>query len=344
MMQDQEKVWSLTKISAELGVSICTVSAVLNGRARALHIKPATIDRIQSFCNGIGYQPNIHTRRMRSRIVNNILFYFSTLADIKASFSDSNLFNVQRGILHAAKAAHVTVSVRSGDVKEAAEGIFRSFRSREIDGMIHYGVEIPPEWIEVFRQEKRHVVGISVKGSQAVPAVNINNREISRRMVIEYLLKRGRRTFLYLGGKLDSFPGNERYAGFREALAEYGIAFPEKRFILCNFDDKEAYAAMENFLASGESLPDAVVCANDLMAVGAVHSLLQHGIKVPGQIAVCGGDGIEIGRHMTPRIAGFDYQAISMGIAAFDMLWHEVNGESVENKILETRLLEGDSV
>lgn len=343
-MQVSEKIWSLTKISAELGVAPCTVSLVLNGRANELHIKKTTIEKIQRFCNRIGYQPNIHTHRMQSRIVHNILFYSTTLTAMDGQFADSNLFNILGGILHAAEAEQVTVSVRSGDVEKATDGIFRSFRSREIDGMIHYGMEIPPEWMEVFQRENRHVVGISVKGSENVASVNINNREISRRMVIEYLLKRGRKTFLYLGGTVPSFPGKERYAGFREALAEFGIDFPDSGFIRCNFQESEAFAAIEKLLESGQPLPDAVVCANDPMAIGAVQALSKHGISVPGQVAVCGGDGIQIGRYMSPRIAGFGYQARAMGATAFDILWRKINGEKVKDKIIETDLLEGDSV
>ena len=342
-MQSTEK-WNLTKISAELGVAPCTVSLVLNGRGSALHIKPETIDRIQRFCNGIGYQPNIHTHRMQSRIVHNILFYSATLASTDGRFADSNLFNILSGILQAAEAAQVTVSVRSGEVKHAADGIFRSFRSREIDGMIHYGMEIPPEWMEVFQRENRHVVGISVKGSENVVSVNINNREISRRMVTEYLLKRGRKTFLYLGGTLLSFPGNERYAGFREALAEFGIDFPDSNFIRCNFRESEAHTVIEKLLESGQTLPEAIVCANDPMAIGVIQALTKHGIRIPDQVAVCGGDGIQIGRYMSPRIAGFGYQARAMGTTAFDLLWRKINGENVKDEIIQTDLLDGESV
>ena len=343
-MHDREKNWSLTEISTELGVSPCTVSLVLNGRAKALRIKPETIERVRSFCAGIGYQPNIHTHRMQSRIVHNILFYSTTLTRMEGSIADSNLYSIQAGILLAAEAAQVTVSVRSGNLKNAADGIFSSFRSREIDGMIHYGMEIPQEWLDIFEKENRHVVGISVKGSRNVTSVNINNREISRRMVIEYLLKRGRKTFLYLGGTRPSFPGNERYAGFREALTEFGIGFPDSNFIRCNFRESEAYAAVEKMLESGQTLPDAIVCANDPMAIGVIQALTKHGVKVPEQVAVCGGDGIQIGRYMSPRIAGFGYQARAMGTTAFDLLWRKINGETVEDKIIETDLLEGESV
>ena len=183
------KNWSLAEISAELGVSPCTVSLVLNGRAKALRIKQETIERVRNFCAEIGYQPNIHTHRMQSRIVHNILFYSTTLTRMEGRMADSNLFHIMSGILHSAEAVKVTVSLRSGSVEDSEEGIFRSFRSREIDGMIHYGMEIPPQWMEVFQQENRHVVGICVKGNENVASVNINNREISRRMVIEYLLK-----------------------------------------------------------------------------------------------------------------------------------------------------------
>ena len=75
-----------------------------------------------------------------------------------------------------------------------------------------------------------------------------------------------------------------------------------------------------------------------------VEAFIDHGIKVPEQVAVCGGDGIQIARYMTPRIAGFGYQAQAMGAAAFDLLWRKINGETVEDKIIETDLLAGESV
>ena len=332
---------SLADIAKTLGVSSCTVSVVLNNRDKEARINSKTAEKIRAYCRSIGYQPNIHTRRMQSKIVRNVMFYTSSYSG--TAHIDNIVAGILGGILDRAFAQQVTITMRCGNVAAADEVIFNSFRSREIDGLILYGTEVPDEWKKVFRDESRNVVGINMRGCDCIQTVNIDNRGLSRKMTEEYLIKRGRKKFIYLGGTPLSKPGNDRFAGFCDALRNAGIAFPEENHFVCHFSPEEAEEAVERYFASGRPRPDAIVCANDLMAAQVVTLLKKKGISIPQEIAVTGGDGVDVVRFLSPALTGFDCQPILLGKTAFDMLWDKVNGKEVSDIINPGILTPGES-
>lgn len=336
-----EKRVSLADIARTLGVSSCTVSVVLNNRDKESRINAKTAAKIREYCRSIGYQPNIHTRRMQSKIVRNVMFYTSSYSGV--AHIDNIIAGILGGILDRASEEKVTITMRCGNVSSAEEVIFNSFRSREIDGLILYGTELPEEWKRVFRDESRKVVGINMRGCDCVHTVNVNNREIYRTITEEYLIKRGRKKFIFLSGTKASQPGNDRYAGFLDALDGAGIPFPQNNFFQCNFDVELAVNAVEEYIAKNSSLPDAVVCANDMMAAEVIELLKQKNINVPGEVSVTGGDGIEAVHFLSPKLTGFSCQPILMGKTAFDLLWAKVNGRSVSDVVLPGVLVAGES-
>lgn len=85
-------------------------------------------------------------------------------------------------------------------------------------------------------------------------------------------------------------------------MAEHGLTLEPKDIMYGEFWDAPTYAAMEEFFASGEALPDAFVCANDTMAMAVCLKLNERGIKVPDDVIVTGFDGIEIEKYHSPRL------------------------------------------
>ena len=333
--------FSLADIAKTLGVSSCTVSVVLNNRDKEARINSKTAEKIRAYCRSIGYQPNIHTRRMQSKIVRNVMFYTSSYSG--TAHIDNIIAGILGGVLDRASSQQVTITMRCGNIATADEVIFNSFRSREIDGLILYGTEVPGAWREVFREESRNVVGINMSGCDCIQTVNIDNFGLSRMMTEEYLVRRGRKNFIYLGGTPLSKPGNDRFAGFRDALGKAGIEFPEENYFVCHFSPDEAQETVEKYLASGRPRPDAIVCANDLMAAQVIMLLKKKGIAVPQEIAVTGGDGADVVRFLSPALTGFSCNPILLGKTAFDMLWDKVNGKNVSDIISPGVLIPGES-
>lgn len=336
------KRYSLADIARELQVSVSLVSLVLNNRHREQRISSQTAERILTYCREIGYQPNIHTKRMRSRIVRNVMFYANVSVD-NTEF-DHVLFRVLNGVIAEADQHKVSVTVYSGSLEHAEKRLLGSLRSSEVDGVICYGNEFPNYLQDIIINERRQVVAVSSSGGRGIHTVNLNDREIAREMVQKLLIPKGRKRYLYLGGTAVSFPGQERYAGFREALKENGIPFSDDQYFECRFRGHIASEKIEELLASGTPLPDAIVCANDRMAIGVIKTLQKHHIDVPGTVSVCGGDGIDAGLFMTPQLTSFKYTGFELGKAAFRLLWNKVNGGNAENEVIAAELQPGESV
>ena len=336
---------TLAQIAKNVGVCKATVSFVLNGKAKQHHISAATTRAVEDYCRSIGYRPNIHAVRMCSKIVGNIMFLLNTGDQYSRtnSFSDYNVAQITGGIAHEARKAGCALSVRVFEPDMDTEIIFDSFRSREIDGMIYYGTTLPNQWIRVFRQEQCKVIGIGIRPQQGISTININNREISASLT-EKLIGDGRRSFLYFAGSNDSYPGPERYAGFRDALNSHQIPWLEENCFAGNFDEQTASQMMEEYLAGNQPLPDAVVCANDTMAIGVIRVLRKHGIDVPGQVAVTGGDNIMLAEYLSPSLTTFDNLAEAMGAEAFHLLSRQINGKSdIQNLILQSKIVRRES-
>lgn len=336
---------TLAQIAKDVGVSKATVSFVLSGKAKQHHISPETTRAVEEYCRAANYRPNIHAVRMSSKIVGNVMFLLNTGDRYSRtnSFSDYNVAQITGGIAHEARKAGCALSVRVLEPGMDEDVIFDSFRSREIDGMIYYGTTLPNKWIRVFKQEQCKVIGIGIRPQQGISTININNRETAGTLV-KALIEDGRRRFLYFAGSRDSYPGEERYAGFRDTLDSHRISWSEDHCFEGNFDEQTASRIMEEYIAGKQPLPDAVVCANDSMAIGVIRALRDHGISIPGQVAVTGGDDIMVSNYITPSLTTFDNLAEAMGAEAFRLLSRQINGESdMQDLVLQSRIVRRES-
>ena len=333
-------------VAQHLGVSRSTVSLVLNGREREARISTETAERIRNYCREVGYLPNIHSRRMQSKIVRNIMVCVASSIcspDTDNVFSDGIFYNILGGVTTAAAKQQVTttICITNFNRPETRETVFNRFRSREIDGMIFYGMDIPESWTQDIIDEKFNIVGINSNPAAGIHNVDADNYGGTRSMVTEFLLKRGCKSFLFFGGTALSLVSRERYRGFVDALGAYGIYFSEKDYIKADFMEDTAQKLAQEYIDSGAVLPDAIVCANDRMAIGVVKTLLANGVKIPDDVAVCGSEGIELARYTVPPIATFDQHSKEMGKCAFELLWDKINGKEVENIVVDVNLVPG---
>lgn len=105
-----------------------------------------------------------------------------------------------------------------------------------------------------------------------------------------------------LAGERNNSFSDERINIYKEVLAECNIPFEEERLAYGDFWERPARQAMQHFLDSELPLPDAVICANDTMAITACATLAERGYKVPEDVIVTGFDGIQSGQYNSPSI------------------------------------------
>lgn len=159
----------------------------------------------------------------------------------------------------------------------------------------------------------------------------------------------GCRKINMIAGVRDNEFSDDRIRAYKEVLAEYDIPFEDKRLAYGEFWDRPARDAMEAFLQD-EELPEAVICANDAMAIAACDVIKEHGLKVPEDIIVTGFDGILSAKANTPAISTVEPDNASELEYIFELLSNKRQlkkmlgkGELSETKHVEFKVSPGRS-
>lgn len=148
-------------------------------------------------------------------------------------------------------------------------------------------------------------------------------REIVKHMV-EY---HGYRTINYMGGMPDNSFSEERLNIFKEVLAENNIPYDPKRSYYGWFWEKPTREAMDKMFRDWDTMPEAIICANDSMALTVIKYLREKGYKVPEDVAVSGFDAIDLEQYSKPRLTTGVYNPEAMIQKVFEMIeegnWNE---------------------
>lgn len=332
--------YSLEKISKKFGISKSAVSLIINGKAAENRISPELEAKVKAFCEEVNYRPNIHARRMRSKVVHNIglLINEDMLADRENPFSDQIISEITGGVVLAAAKNDFRVTIQLYDSSMSEEKIFEWLRNKEIDGLIYYGYSFDHEWMKSFLAEKRCVVGIGIMPADGVSTVNINNREIMKELT-DILVNRGRRKFIYMSG-IQGYVTEQRLMGMMDSLSEHSIAFDEGSVIQADFSEDAAYKAILEIPVDF----DAVVCANDDMAIGVLRALRERGYALTNKISVVGADSIKAGEYITPQLSTIDNRSTELGMTAFLELLHLINGGNSRAVELKSKIILRNSI
>lgn len=328
--------YSLSKIANELGLSKATVSLILSGKARQARISEELEQNVKEFCRKVNYVPNIHAQRINQRYVKTIGLLIDRRVKIDSDnpFSDPNISGITGGIVLAAEAVDFRVSIQLYKPEMDENKVFNWLRNHEIDGLIYYGLNIPNEWRKIFIEEERHIVGICIEPDNKIASVNINNFEITQKLT-RYLIEQGRKNFLYVAGIQGSYVAEERQKGFMSALKEYNLGFQRDNLIVADYSETIAEEKILNIAPQ----VDAIVCANDDMAIGVLKALKKMNIDVPEKIAVAGADNIIVGGYFSPSLTTFDNKPRELGEAAFNCLLKMIKGGKPENTIIPSELI-----
>jgi len=157
--------------------------------------------------------------------------------------------------------------------------------------------------------------------------VSIDNYSVMKELVEHIIREHGARTFNFISGPESNPEAQARYKAFRDALEENGIEFDGKRLFKGFFRSYDGIRAIEDFLQTGMSLPDAFICANDSMALTAMNKLQVNGYKVPDDVIVTGFDNSFNARNAYPSLTTVKRPLFESGFQACEMLLGLMNGE-----------------
>lgn len=263
-------------IAKAAGVSPSTVSNVLNGKKNA---GEETRKKILALAEEMHYIPNEAGKILKTRENKTILFVFS-------DFDRNFYLNVLKGIndyLRDKEYDFLICTQRSCE---------KYMRNNMSSGCIILDASMNDDFIYRYANEHYPIVVLDrILDSPYIKSVVVDNYYAMCDMVQD-IIDRGYRKFAFIGGIEKTTDTMERYQGFYDTLKKNNIHFPQKNYFVGDYREKSGYTAAK-ILALTDVLPDALICANDDMAIGAIKAFREENIRVPDDIAVTGFDDNE---------------------------------------------------
>lgn len=306
-------------VALRAGVSPRTVSNVVNGFT---HVAEETRERVQAALDELGYRVNPVARNLR-RGKSGLLALVLPL--------DVPYFTELAGHIADEAARHsfaLVLDKTDGNVDRERELIAPAERALMFDGMIFNPLQI--DAAELARiADSTPVVLLGERRVQGQFDHVLIDDVAAARAATEHLIEIGRRRIAVIGHQDgDEFQtAQHRTEGYLQALAAAGIE-PDPRLMVSTprFYRQFGAEAMQGLLDLPEH-PDAVFCYNDLLALGAVRTLLTRGARVPEDVAVVGFDDIEDGRYSTPTLTTIAQDKEQIARQAVDLLVRRLGGD-----------------
>jgi LacI family transcriptional regulator len=314
-------VWApaatIREVAASAGVSIKTVSRVLNHEPR---VRQGTRERVAAAAASLGYTPHPSARNLSSAVENTVGLVFA--AGPGACDGRQYTMNVQLGALAACQRLDIGLLLLPYDAADAqaAASLVARLRSRRVGGVVVLSpLDSLPGLLPRLQAEGLLYSGINANQLDGLaPSVAVDDRAAACRMV-QALIERGHRRIGFVRGSASTRTAEERLAGYHDALRDGGLRADPRRVFQGDFSFESGRRAGAALLALRPKL-SAVFAANDEMALGVLHAAHALGRRVPQQLAVAGFDDIDSARFAWPPLATVRQPLREMAEAAVEQL------------------------
>ena len=316
---------TIRDVARASGFSVATVSRVLNGSGP---VKDETRRRVREVATSLRFSPNVAARSLSTSRTHTIGVL---LPDLHGEFFSE----VIRGIDETAQAQgyHVLVSSSHNAPSEISAALTTMLG--RVDGVVIMSPVIDGRTLAAELPPSLPLVLLNCAGGQDdVDALDIDNHGGAFTMT-RHLLALGRERIAFVGGPRGNADADARRRGYRDALREAGIEPNEAWEIDGDFGEGAGIAAVEQLLALTPR-PDALFAANDVMAIAAMSTLREAGVRVPEDVAVTGFDDIPIARYFHPTLTTVRVDIAGLGARAVRTLIHAVGHRNEHARVRET--------
>ncbi|MFI5770292.1 LacI family DNA-binding transcriptional regulator [Streptomyces sp. NPDC051658] len=320
---------SIKDVAAQAGVSVATVSRVLNSHPS---VSPDARTRVLAAVDALGYRPNAVARSLRTDQTR-------TLGLVISDVLNPYFTELARFVEEEARALGYSVIIGNADERpELQDHHVRTLLDRRIDGLLVSPADgDSPLMADVARDGTPMVFVDRWMPGVDVPVVRADGRRAIRDLVA-HLHALGRRRLAIIAGPAATTTGNERVEAFREALCAYELTLPDVYIGQGDFQADSGRRVTARFLALPEP-PEVVFAADNLMALGALDAIRAAGLRVPQDIGLAAFDDIPWFVHTDPPITAIAQPTGDLGRAAVRALVDIVEGRSPQSVTLPARLV-----
>ncbi len=316
---------SIRDVARRAGVSLGTVSNVLN---RPDQVGPASREKVLTAIAELGFVRNESARQLRAGTSR-------TLGLVVLDIANPFFTDVARGVEDVANAAGLSVILCNSDDRPAKEATYLDLLAEQrVQGvLITPTADLSPR-LDVLRRRGTPVVLVDRRATAPGQCSVAVDDVLGGRLAADHLMERGHRRLAFVGGSSRLPQIEERYAGVvtavREQLGGEDALTVFSPASLTVATGREAAAQIIGMPAAQR--PTAVICANDLLALGVLQEMTRHGVRVPEECAIVGYDDIDVAAAAAVPLTSVRKPRRELGRRAAEMLLDEAREDHVHEQ------------
>jgi len=331
---------TIKDVAKSAGVTIGTVSRVLNNRP---WVSEDCRKRVLSAIKELHYKPQAHARRLRqkhSHICGVIaphhtsIFHSPFFTEIMEGLEAVAAENQYRLLLHPlTETARAQISYRALLGDGSVDGMF-VLNAWSTDVSVRDLAEANVPFV---------LINGKITGHEDLPYVGFDNSG-GVKIAIDHLVQLGHERIGIINGRMTTTNALERFHSFQENLSEHQLNYSEEWVAEGDFEEEGGYLAARKILKAVRR-PSAILCASDLMAMGAIRALKEDGLSVPEKISVVGFDNMEEAAYHEPALTTVAFSPYEMGKLDAQKIFRIIAGAKLEFRAttLQAKLIERKS-
>jgi LacI family transcriptional regulator len=322
----------LKDIAVAAGVSVMTVSKALRDKP---DLAVATKERIRKLAEQMGYVPDVSAQTLRNRTTR----LFGLV--ISASTNPVNARICMAIEEQAFELGYEVILAHTLNRPDREETVLRHMIARRVDGIFVSPVYRLDARAAIYEELERRQVPVVLLGHRApfcdqFPAVETDDISASE-AATKHLLELGHRRIAFFAGTMVSPAAQERLEGYRRAHRDAGIPRDDKLVFNAGSTIEEGEAAALQFLQEQPGAT-AIQCVNDLVAIGAGNTLMNQGLRIPGDVSLVGFGNVLTSEYFRVPLTTIRQPKLRLGSVAMDLMQRRLRGEPVGSHRLSAEL------
>lgn len=316
---------TIKDVAKEAGVSIATVSKVINHKPS---ISEETCKRVLHVMKELNYLPNAQASNFARKCSENIIFL--SVAGVHTAFHDPHMFEILCGaqtVIYRKKynCSFLCAGDKEGAFLQTQEVIGR----RTADGILVHGSATSRPLIDLLEKTGfPHVVIGRPPFSNTACWIDINNH-VSGNMATKYLNTCGYTRIAFIGGPKSDEISRHRLQGFVSSMHILGMTVADSSIKYGSYSKQSGFQMMEELLSQSIP-PDAVICEDSQIAIGAVAAIKNKGLSVPDDIGLVTFDDYPLSRLTDPPLTVVDIDVHQMGQQAASLLFKKIKNPALQ--------------
>ncbi len=308
---------TLKDVSRKAGVSVNTVSRVLNGKP---DVSKKTRERVVQVAAELGYVPDGVAQGLRRKAT-------QTIGVIVTDIGNPFFSAVVKGIEEETRNAGFQIILMNTDENPTLEkDAVCVLLQKRVDGVLMTPCQKSDEPVKMLVRRNMPLVLVARRFDNVPTDFVVNDDLLGGFLATEYLISKGHRKILFLNGPPEIWSAQQRLAGYRNALAKYGIPEREDLIVSTTAKMEGAYETTTSLLTRGCEFT-AVYAFSDLLAMGVIRALREAGRRVPGDVAVAGHDNIDFADLLETPLTTVDMSKTRLGRQAAQILLARLRGQ-----------------